>query len=442
MSVNNKLEAERAVLAAILLDNKLIQECGYLRPEYFSLDAHQRVFSKMQELNGAGKAIDPVTLGDAVSKIEGGSAIISDLLDGAVERPSIGSYVDIVSDAAKRRFLAQSCRTLVEKLEDGSNETGSLIDRQEEVLLRLRSSGAQRKANHVKDVIPTILNEMSAQRRHSDRLIGLSTGLDAIDYMTTGIRDGEYWVIGASPSRGKTVLGAQIVAANAGRGIPSLAFTYEMTKEQFVKRMLPAYSGIPALRIKDFRYATAEQEKQVEQSAAEMGNWPFWVCDPEGMTAQELASVAKLHIRRHGVKLIVVDYLQIIDGTGDIRERVGMVSNTLRSLAKSEKVAVVALSQLRRPMNESDRPTMFHLKETGDIEAHAHTILLIYRPKGEQSEWTGEDEIIVAKQREGLVGSEAVTLNDKSLWFCPREVRPVEVKTTRDHKAKSAGDNE
>ena len=119
--------------------------------------------------------------------------------------------------------------------------------------------------------------------------------------------------------------------------------------------------------------------------------------------------------------LIVLDYLQIFDGEErEIRTRVGAVSNTLRSLAKTEQVSVVALSQLRRPQDENERPTMFHLKESGDIEAHAHTICLIYRPKDEQGRWSGCDEIIVAKQREGLVGLEPVLLDAHRLWFVPR----------------------
>jgi len=340
-----------------------------------------------------------------------------------VERPNVKQWVEIVRDAAKRRYLSNSCQSLIAKLEDPTNATDALLDSHEALLFRLRATGIEQMARHVKEIVPTVLNEMVSQWKHKDELVGLTTGVEPLDYNTTGIRLGEYWVIGAAPSRGKTVFGAQIVASNADQGVPSLVFSYEMTREQFVKRLIPNHSGIPAERVRDFRYASEGQVTEASEAGAQIAQWAFWVCDPEGMSAGELTAVAKLHIRRHGIKLIVVDYLQIIEGEErDIRIRVGAVSNALRSLAKTEQVAVVALSQLRRPTDENDRPTMFHLKETGDIEAHAHTICLIYRPKDEQGRWSGCDEIIVAKQREGLVGSEPVLLDNTRLWFVPRGV--------------------
>ena len=420
MSTNIKLDAERTILGSILLDQRRLYDCAALRPEYFGLQAHQQIFAAMLALNDKGRQIDTVTLTDALGD-KADAMILSDLLNGTVERPNVKGWAEIVRDAAQRRYLSNSCQSVIAKLQDPANDTDGLIDEQESLLLRLRAAGTVQTARHVKEVMPTVLNEMVRQWKHKGELVGLTTGIETLDYTTTGIRPGEYWVIGAAPSRGKTVFGAQIVASNACQGVPSLVFSYEMSKEQFVKRLIPNHSGIPAEKVRDFRNARETQIKEAGEAGAQIAQWPFWVCDPEGMTAHELCAVAKLHIRRHGIKLIVVDYLQIIDGEErEIRTRVGAVSNTLRSLAKTEQVSVVALSQLRRPQDENERPTMFHLKESGDIEAHAHTICLIYRPKDEQGRWSGCDEIIVAKQREGLVGSEPVLLDAHRLWFAPR----------------------
>jgi replicative DNA helicase len=131
---------------------------------------------------------------------------------------------------------------------------------------------------------------------------------------------------------------------------------------------------------------------------------------------------AKLAIRRYGVKLIVVDYLRLAEVSGrELRERVGEAANTLRKLAKQENVAVVGLSQLKRPENINDRPSMIDLKESGDIEAHAHTVLLLYQPQDNKGEFTREDEIIIGKQRNGPLGSEPVRFNKDLLQFEPRE---------------------
>lgn len=229
------------------------------------------------------------------------------------------------------------------------------------------------------------------------------------------------WVIGARPSRGKTVLGVQIVAANALLGIPVLAFSFEMTRRQFVRRMIPNHSEIPAFKVRDPRYMSATEMDDAQACGRRLEKLPIWVVDPDGMKSSELTSAAKFHIHRHGVKLIVVDYLQIIRGPErELRERVAACSNALRSIPKSENVPVVALSQLRRLEDENTRPSLADLKESGDIEAHAHAVLLLYRPRNDEGRWTGNDEVIIAKQREGLVGSEKVTLNESRLAFLDR----------------------
>ena len=424
MSDNIQVEAERTLLGAILLDPRLIYECGSVRAEWFALSAHREIFSAMQRLDSSGKLIDTVTLASELgNKLEpvGGYVALSDLINGSIERQNVAGWVEIIGDAAKRRHLAALCQNLLLQVDNRANNTNDLLDTAESRILTLRASGAVSKVSHVRTVAPVVLNEICAQMKRKDELVGLSVGIDSIDYATTGIRPGEYWVVGGAPSRGKTVLGGQMVATSARAGVPVLVFSYEMTKEQLVKRMLPRLSGVPACRVRDFRYGSDAQYEAIQKATDEILTWPMWVCDPDGMSADEMCTTAKFYIRRHGVRLVVVDYLQIINAGGqDIRARVGASSNALRSLAKAEGIGVVALSQLRRPADEADRPTMFALKESGDIEAHAHTVLLLYRPKDESGQWSGRDEVIIAKQREGVVGTELVTLDSRILWFVPR----------------------
>jgi replicative DNA helicase len=424
-----KPEAERAVLGSILLNNQLIYDCIGLKPDHFGLEAHRRIFARMQELDAAGKPIEMVTLEGALEShheidIVGGMSYVSELLDGACDRPSIKEYVEIIRDAAKRRALQNSCTAIAERLSDWSNKTSDCIAEQEDLLLKLRALGGLHKVSHIKDVVMDVLNEMARQRKHKNELLGHSTGLPEIDAITTGIRDGEYWVVGGAPSRGKTILGTQITAVNASAGVPTLVFSIEMSKQQFVKRMIPRYCKMPAWKIRDFREASTEDFDKVQATGTMIAEWPVYIVDPEGMTASEIAAISRLYIRRHKVKLIVVDYLQIINGPEkEVRHRVANASNTLRGVAKSESVAMVVLSQLRRPESESDIPNEFMLRESGDIEAHAQTILLIHRPKDDQRRWTGEDLMIVAKQREGLVGANPVLMDPEQLWFVPRDSR-------------------
>jgi replicative DNA helicase len=422
-------DVERSILGGILLDNQHFYELQpELKSEYFGSDGHRRIYAAMHRMAAAGTSVDIVTLAAELERrkeIEavGGIAYISSLIDGVPERPSLVHYVQIVKDRYRRRSLSVICDSAIGLANDITTPTDETLAKLERSLLRLRGTEAEQSVSSIRDIVPEVLNEMEAIRSMCGRTIGLTTGLESLDIDTTGIREDEYWVIGAMPSRGKTVLGVQMAAANAKKGIPVLFFSHEMTRRQLVRRMLPSESGISADKVRDSRLASKEEYQRIQESAANLAQWPMWVVDPDSLTAEELVAIAKLHIRRHGVRLIIVDYLQLVKAPGkEIKDQVTAVSNALRSIPKNERVPMVALSQLRRPTDgkENSRPSMVQLRETGYIEAHAHVILLLYRPK-KVNRWTGADEIIIARQREGLVGYEPVFLHGGKLQFVERD---------------------
>ncbi len=421
--------AESTILGTILLDNpKLYDVQTKLQPEHFSTAAHRRIFSAILTLSEIGRSFEMAELGNHLQRSGdldkvGGISYLSELIDSAIAGRDLAPFTETVLDAAKRRHLRALCEAVAGQTGEPSHSTDDCLSRLEDTVLRLRTSGAGESATSIRDIVPEVLNEMESIRRMPTEAIGLTTGILSLDRATTGIRNDEYWVLGALPSRGKTVLGIQIAAANAKAGVPTLFFSHEMTRRQLVRRILPAESGVSSSKIRDPRYATAQELSLVQETAGEIAQWPLWIADPDQLTARELVAIARLYIRRYGVKLIVVDYLQLIEAPGrELRERVGAASNALRAIPKTEGVPVVALSQLARPKdrNENSRPVMTDLKESGSIEAHAHVVLLLYRPKNEEGEWTGEDEVIIAKQREGLVGYERVHLDGQKLQFMER----------------------
>jgi replicative DNA helicase len=181
--------------------------------------------------------------------------------------------------------------------------------------------------------------------------------------------------------RGKTALGAQIAVTSARRGTGSAIFSLEMSRDELGARVLSNESRVPASRIRNPRWLRKEDWGALINLVSNLEECPFFVDDAPSLTIQALTARARLYIRRHAVKLIVVDYLRLVQAPGrDLRERLGNATDALRQLAKSEKVAVIALSQLRRPESINSRPSMLDLKESGDIEAHAHVVLLIYTP--------------------------------------------------------------
>ena len=329
-----------------------------------------------------------------------------------------------VREHGYRRRMLKLCEVSNKTLRSGTAVEACLLE-MESALLNIRANNTQSQVFHIKEFAMKVVEDLYAIKRRGHELIGLSTGVPCIDAATTGIRPGELWIVGALPGRGKTALGVQMAIANAQAGVPTLVFSLEMAKELVYQRILSAKSGVSASKIRNPEYLTDANFSEMQELAAHSMAWPMYVDESSQLTANELMARAKLYVRRYGVKLIIADYLRLIKSPGkELREQVANSADCLRRIAKDENVAVVGLSQLRRPENINDRPTMLHLKESGDIEAAAHVCLLRYQPISTQTgEFTGEDEIIIGKQRNGPLGSEPVTFSKHSLQFVEREGR-------------------
>ena len=194
-----------------------------------------------------------------------------------------------------------------------------------------------------------------------------------------------------------------------------------MSRGDLGRRFLSAVTPVSASRIRHPGHIAKEDWPRLAAGAAEIVEWPVWFDDSPSLRLPELLARARMFITRMKVKLIVVDYLRLVRADGrDIREQVGNVADALRQLAKAERVPVVLLSQLRRPQNVNDPPTMIDLKESGDIESHAHVVLLLHVPTGPDGRPTGEDNIIIGKNRNGAKGPIPVTFSPHKLRFCPR----------------------
>jgi replicative DNA helicase len=277
----------------------------------------------------------------------------------------------------------------------------------------------------VKEIMPQVLREIEVQAANQG-LVGMPTGIHLLDVATGGIRPGELWTIGALPGKGKTALGVQILLANGKERTPVCAFSLEMHGLEIGKRFLAATSAFPAAQIRNPQVIRKDRWPELMEAAAEIAQLPIFVDDRSSLKIQELLASARLYIRRHGVKLIVVDYLRLVDAPGrDLRERVGLIADSLRTLAKTERVGVVLLSQLKRPEGGINcRPTMLDLKESGDIEAHSHVVLLPYLPVADDGKPVPEDQLlIIGKNRNGGVGSLPVYFDEKRLQFLARSER-------------------
>jgi replicative DNA helicase len=418
--------AERAVLGIALQDSTRLHEIiSDLQPNHFSTDANRRIFAAIIELANAGKPVDIVTVSDVLGRRSqldsvGGAGYIADLTTGCVPASTKHHTTDI-SNRAKRREIITACQRAISQAEDSTIDTPACVAGLNESLLSIEAANARTQAKHVSEILPAVIRELECQSAQQG-LVGMPTGIDALDIATGGIRPGQLWVVGALPGRGKTALGVQTILAAADAGIPAAVFSLEMAHLEIVKRMLAARSRISASRLHNPSCISKQEWSGLLESAGEISEHPIWIDDSPTLEISELISRAKLYIRRHGAKLVVVDYLRLVSAPGrELRERVGFAADALRQLAKTEQVGVVLLSQLRRPENINARPNLIDLKESGDIEAHAHVVLLLYMPIASDGKPTGEEEIIIGKNRVGPIGSVPVFFDSKRLQFVERQ---------------------
>jgi replicative DNA helicase len=376
-------------------------------------------------LSEASEPIDLITLVEALGKdleAVGGVSYISGLLDGIPDRPSIEHYCRIVRGKAQLRGLISAARVAIARALD-CDAPGDIVSGLVETILDIEAVAGKSRAVKPREFMPEVLRELE-QQAQSSGLIGHSFGLDPLNEATGGARPGELVVVAALPGGAKTAFAGQIVAANAEIGNPVAVFSIEMSRWDLGKRFLSGTTSVSAAKIRHPAHIGKTDWSLLAAGAAEIAEWPVWFDDSGTISLPELLARARLFITSMKTQLIVVDYLQLVRAEArDIRERVGKVADGLRQLAKSERVSVVLLSQLRRPQNVNDVPTIIDLKESGDIEAHAHVVLLLHCPTGPDGRPTGEDTIICGKNRNGSKGPIPVTFNTHKLRFYPRTLR-------------------
>jgi replicative DNA helicase len=426
------VDAERTVLGCSLADpQSLHRALPVLSAHDFSLDSHRRIFGVMTDLAEAGKPVDALTVTDlliAKGQLEmiGGVAYVADLgqqVDAGLARvTNIEYYTSLILDKSRRRQARAAGDRLMHSADDPSVDTEECLQLVQESLLQIEAAAGKNGARHVKEVMPLLLRELETQSVNQG-LVGMTTGLHSLDVATGGIRPGELWTIGALPGRGKTALGVQVTLANGAEGVPTLVFSLEMQDMEIGKRFLAARSSVPAFQIRNPQAIKQERWPDLVQAAADVADCPIYIDDRPSLKIQELLASARLYIRRYGVKLIVVDYLRLVDAPGrELRERVAYVANALRQLAKTERIGVILLSQLRRPEGGiNSRPTMLDLKESGDTEAHSHVVLLPYLPVANGGWPIPEDQLlIIGKNRNGGVGALPVYFDERRLQFVDR----------------------
>ena len=418
------LQSEKVILEMVLLDNEQFYQLDRIQPDDFQNGDHRQIFVALRERVQAGDQVDHVTL-HQLFESAGKSHIANLVIDldrGFVGNQKIESHVQEVLRASHRRQIIKTLEAAVAQARDFSEDNESVLAVTYDRLLDIQDFGRSSKSLRVSDFSDAFYARVERIANQQAGVGGFTTGIAALDEMTTGFRLGEYIIVGAYTGEGKSSYVIQVIAENCRAGVKVLLFSQEMSKDAVLARVIPQVADIPAWKLRNPRKMVGSDRAVFAESKAIVDGFNLWVNDASTLHASELVSHAHTMVRKHGIKLIVVDYIQLMKAEGDKRyDQVSAASGALRELAKSQNVVVIAVSQLARPEGKIKRaPTMFDLKASGELENDAHLILFPWRPVDKQG-YTAKDFIIIGKQREGPVGRVPVVFDRERLMFNSRQ---------------------
>lgn len=423
--VPQNIEAEEAVLGAILVNpNTITKVVEFLTPESFYKPAHRHVYEAMLQLFNKNERIDIVSVSDVLNfntKLEtiGGRAFINDLTFKTITTANIEYYAKIVQEKAVKRALINAGSEIVSFGYD-LNPIDESLETAEKLIFDIAAKKTSKDLAHVKDLVLQSYERIEYRYNHRDELTGVPTGFYELDNLTGGLQKSDLIILAARPSMGKTAFAlniAQNVAIKAK--IPVAVFSLEMSKEQLVQRMLCSESEVDTQRLRTGHMQSKDWEK-LANAMNEFAEAPIYIDDSPGCTLTDIrAKCRRLVMEEKNLGLIVIDYLQLMEGVGNEEriQQISSISRGLKTLARELDVPVIALSQLSRAVEQRKdrRPMLSDLRESGAIEQDADIVMFIYRedyynreegddvPKPTGKE--GKSEIIIAKQRNGPVGS-------------------------------------
>ncbi len=414
----HNLEAERAVLGAVLLNAEAIQRAvEFITDKDFFRDAHRRIFAKMIELMERGQAIDFITIKDELARAGdldpvGGPAYIASLVDGLPHGVNVADYARIVKEKASLRSLIQSANRVLTSAYQAEDDAAVIIDEAEREIFAIAEGAVHGGFVSMRELANASFAVVEQAHTRKQLVTGVPTGFLELDELLAGLQPSDLIIVASRPSMGKTSLVLN-VAQHVGTktGLTVGFFSLEMSKEQLFLRMLTSEAGIDGHRLRT-GFLGERDFPRLTQAMETLGRARVYIDDSASIGVLEMRAKARRLKAEHGLDLIIIDYIQLMQGRGRFENRVtelASISRALKGLAKELAVPVVVLSQLSRaPENRPNkRPQLSDLRESGALEQDADVVVMIYREDMyEQTEENqGLAELIIAKQRNGPTGT-------------------------------------
>ena len=419
------IEAEQAVLGAMLIDKEAIAKASeILTSSDFYREAHRVIFNAMLELYNKNEAVDMVTVTEILkrdNKLEdiGGLAYITSLANVVLTAANVKYHADIVAEKSVLRQLVRVSTEIAAMGYEANEDVGTLLDTAESRILEISNRKKKADFTPINDVLMESVQNIEKLINNKGGLTGLPSGFADLDKLTSALHPSDFIILAARPSMGKTALALNIVQNVALRAHKKIGgeprsvafFSLEMSKEQLVNRMLCAEAGIDSQRLRVGEMGDKDWDA-LWGACDLMSKAKIYIDDTAGITVMDMRSRARRLKAEHGLDLIVVDYLQLMQGSGkrnnsgDRQQEVSEISRSLKALARELDVPVLALSQLSRSVEarQVKRPMLSDLRESGSLEQDADIVAFLYREDYYNPETENKHtELIIAKHRNGPV---------------------------------------
>lgn len=424
------IEAEIAVLGSMLLDHDAIsQAIELLEPACFYKDAHKKIYSAIIKLFDENKAVDLITVVEELKKTNalddvGGPAYISGIASSVPTAANIIYYIKIVKEKYVLRNLINASTQIAVECYNTAQDADALVDKAEQIIFDIASKKVESKSVLLRDIIRSSIETIDNLYQRKENITGLATGFRDLDMKTAGLQKSDLIVIAGRPSMGKSAL-VTCIAEHVGvvEKKPVAFFSLEMSKEQLVQRLLCSHARVDAHKVRTGFLSQADWPRLVT-AAGKLSEAPIYIDDSPAASVMEIRAKARRLKAQHDVQLIVLDYLQLMQGPANSDNRqqeISEISRSLKALARELNVPLIAISQLSRAVEQrSDhRPQLSDLRESGAIEQDADLVILLLREEyyNPTEENKGISEVIIAKQRNGPVGSLNLTFIGEYMRF-------------------------
>lgn len=413
------LDAEQSVLGAMIIDKEAVHKAvEMLKPEDFYRDANGHIFQAILTLFERGEAIDLITLAEELRQSGlldqvGGVAYVAGLANSVPTSANVEYYAQIVEEKSLLRQLISVSTRMARMGYEADEEVATLLDRAEQMVFELTQRKSVSSFTPLKTVLMNTFERIEFLFQNKGNITGCPSGFTALDKMTSGFQPSDLIIVAARPSMGKTAFCLNIAQhASLKKNLPVAVFSLEMSKEQLVTRMLCVEAMVDQQKLRTGDLSDDDWQK-LTRAAGPMAQAPLFIDDTPGISIMELRAKCRRLKSEHGLSLIVIDYLQLMSGgkkNENRQQEISEISRSLKALAREVQAPVIALSQLSRAVEQRQdkKPMMSDLRESGSIEQDADIIMFIYRDDYYNPETTdrpGRADIIIAKQRNGPVGT-------------------------------------